>query len=563
MMKRLVNLKLGTKIYLIVGVLSLVSLAIAGLALSAMQAYNQLVDQMERASQRAVIAEQINTHVYSVVMDSRGVYMSKDAAEAEKFAVPLLKTLHGVETLMTSWHESMPAARQHELDKLDRNVSDFVRFRTELARLGREETTAKAREYGDNDANRSNRQALNKEIEVLAVANKNQILELNAAIADLYRTKMIELIALAAFGVLVAVGLSMATVIGFIARPVAALTGVMNALAGGTLDIEVPGTQRGDELGEMSRAVLVFRESIERAAELEAARRREAEAKEAKRLALDVLVRDFGSDIDSVVKTVAESAVGMKATAETLAASAEETSRRAAVVENATQLASANVQTVAAASEELHASIGEIGRQVGHSAEIAKKAVAEANQTDSNVAALAAAAQKIGEVVQLIQDIASQTNLLALNATIEAARAGEAGKGFAVVASEVKSLASQTARATEDIAAQVGAIQGATHSVVTAIRGIGTTITEMSTIATTIAAAIEQQGLATQEIAGNVQQAATGTQEVSSNIAMVTEVASTNGTSAQDVLATATALADQAGVLRQRVDSFVSAVRAA
>ena len=562
-MQRLINLKLGTKIYGVVALLSLVALAIAALALSGMRTYNQLAGEMERASQRAVIAEQINTLVFAVVMDSRGIYMSRDRAEAEKFGKPLLQNLAKAQKLTEEWHSLLTDDRKHELDSVVAHVDEFAKFRTELVRLGYEESTAKAREFGDNDANRTNRQNLNKQIEVVALANKAQIAELETAFADHYRTKMIELLALIVLGVLAAAGLSMATVIGFIARPVAALTQIMKRLASGETDLAVPGADRGDELGEMSRAVLVFKESMERAAAAEDAKRREAEAKEQRQGALDALVRHFGSDVDAVVNAVAETAVGMKTTAEALAATAVETSRRTITVESATEQASANVQTVASAAEELHASITEIGRQVSHSAEIAGKAVAEANQTDRNVAALAAAAQKIGEVIQLIQDIASQTNLLALNATIEAARAGEAGKGFAVVASEVKSLANQTAKATEDISAQIAAIQSATQAVVAAIRGISTTITEMSGIATTIASAIEEQGAATREIAGNVQEAAKGTAEVSANLGTLTQSAGANGKASQEMLATATTLAEQASVLRGRVENFVDAVRAA
>ncbi len=562
-MRRLVNFHIGTKIYSVVGLLSIVSICIAGLALSAMATYNQQVAEMQNASQRAFIGEQINTMIYAVVMDSRGVYMARDRAEAEKFGNPLIKNLRVIEKLMQTWQELLPEARKHETGKAWDNVKKFVEYRSETVRLGVESGSSAAREFGDNDANRANRQSLNKEIQTLAESTNAEITQLKNALDGYYSTKMIELVALTAIGVLASFGLSMMTVIGFITRPIAALTQVMKQLAGGSSDVIVPGADRGDELGDMSRAVLVFQEGMAKTQELEEAKRAEEAAAESRRVGLEKLINDFGVDVDGVVQAVASSASEMRGTAESLSATAEETAQQTTAVAAAAEEASSNVQTVASAAEELHASIAEIGRQVARSAEIADKAVSETAHTDTNVAALAAAAQKIGEVVQLIQDIASQTNLLALNATIEAARAGEAGKGFAVVASEVKSLATQTAKATEEIAGQINAIQSATGSVVSAIRGIGTTITEMSEIATAIASAIEEQGAATREIAGNVQQAAAGTNEVSSNIATVTAATSENGAAASQVLETATALAQQADTLRQRVDQFVGAVRVA
>jgi methyl-accepting chemotaxis protein len=364
-------------------------------------------------------------------------------------------------------------------------------------------------------------------------------------------------------GVAVSVSLSMLTVVRFIARPIAALTRVMRQLADGASDVIIPGTKGADEIGEMSRAVLVFQKSMEREQGFQESRRAEEQEKDRRRASLEALIRRFGDEIEKVVRAVGGSAKEVKATAERLSITVEETAAQTTNVANAADEASGNVQTVAAAAEELHASIDEISRQVTRSAEIAKKAVDETAATDTSVSALSNAGQKIGEVVQLIQNIASQTNLLALNATIEAARAGEAGRGFAVVASEVKSLATQTAKATEEIAEQVSTIQNATEAVVGAFRNTGTTITEMNEIAAAISSAIVEQGAATREIAGNINQAAAGTDQVSNNIASVREATNGNGESATQMLATAVTLSSQAETLLSHVDEFVTAVRAA
>jgi methyl-accepting chemotaxis protein len=289
----------------------------------------------------------------------------------------------------------------------------------------------------------------------------------------------------------------------------------------------------------------------------------EAKSVEQRRQAMISVAGEFERNVLSVVREVGEAVDAVGGSARSLTGTTETVKQRSAAVASASAQASTNVQTVAAASEELSASITEISRQVSQSATIAGQAVTEADHTNTAIQGLAEAAQKIGDVVKLINDIAGQTNLLALNATIEAARAGEAGKGFAVVASEVKSLATQTAKATEDISAQVSAIQSATQDSVRAIAGIGKTIGEINQIATTIAAAVEEQGAATQEIARNVQEAARGTAEASENITGVTQAAGESGQAAGHVLTASETLTRQAAQLRSQVDTFLAQIKSA
>jgi len=380
----------------------------------------------------------------------------------------------------------------------------------------------------------------------------------------LQQSTQMERIVMAVGFVVVALGIFFAVLlISSIVRPLRKLQDRMVSLAGGSLDDDVPFLARGDEIGGMAKALQVFKETAIKAERLSSVSAKEQAAKEARHKKIEQFISVFQKEATAAMGRLAAASTEMRSTAESMSATAKETSRQSTTVEAAAERASTSVSTVASAAEELSATVAEIARQTSESQKTADQAVIQAQTTEETVHSLEGAANKISDVMNLINDIASQTNLLALNATIEAARAGEAGKGFAVVASEVKNLAGQTAKATEEVGAQIATMQSATKSVVDAIAGIGATISRMNKMAADISHVVDQQNLAVREIAQNAQHAASGTQEVTTNITGVNRAAADTGAAATQVLSTSGDLAKQAKTLRSEMDDFLQKIQAA
>ena len=394
-------------------------------------------------------------------------------------------------------------------------------------------------------------------------AQKRAMTSKEEVMADTAQANRISLIV----AIVVVISLIASVVFTFlgVSRPMTRLNGALAEMAGGNLDVVIPGASRGDEIGDLAKTVTVIRENAEHKAreEAEAKVKQDLVAAQRRKEEMIKLADDFEGAVGEIVETVSSASTELEASASTLTTTAERAQELTTMVAAASEEATANVQSVASATEEMASSITEISRQVQESARMANEAVDQARTTNERVSELSKAAARIGAVVELINTIAEQTNLLALNATIEAARAGDAGRGFAVVASEVKALAEQTSKATGEIGQQITGIQAATQESVGAIQAISTTIERLSEISSTIAAAVEEQGAATQEISRNVQQAAQGTHQVSSNITDVQRGAGETGSASSQVLSSAQSLSTDSNRLKLEVGKFLNSVRAA
>jgi methyl-accepting chemotaxis protein len=550
------RLSIAAKLYTIFAFLAAMTATLATVAVIQSRRQVALTNDFEAAFVGLKNVERVNGLIYAVVMESRGIYMSADIPTAKKFAAPMTEYLTRLGQVVEGWRKSVRDEDHQQFDEFAKRIATFLEFRRELIRRGIEVSPALGREWGDNDANRTVRSALNKDLDSLAGLYDARLQKLYALMDQNTRFTAWIMTALAAVAMMLA-SVGAFIIARAVVRPLERITEVTESVAGGAHGVEVPYRTRSDEVGALARSIGVFQEAMHRNVELNRTVVADAEERARRQEHMAAEIAEFGGEVEATVAELGRIANDMLAAATSLAAAADQASSRTDHATGASAEASRNVRDIASATEELSTSVLEIDRQVALSNTISAKAVGEAERTNEAVRQLDEAAKRIGDVVKLITDIAEQTNLLALNATIEAARAGEAGRGFAVVANEVKALAGQTAKATEEISSQITGMQEATVRSVDAISAIQGTIREIGQISHAIAAAVNQQGVATKEIARSVETAAHRTSETATEIGRVGEATTDTRSNASAVKKVADDLGSVASRIRTQVDGFL------
>jgi methyl-accepting chemotaxis protein len=531
------NAGIATRLFAILSLLALTAACAGGASIRIMQIYSQRVTAMQHASERAILGEQVNGLINAVVMDSRGVYMARNGADVEKFGPPLLKNLKIIEDRMAQWSALVEPDSRDTFQDAMRQMRHFVALRTEIVEAGRTQGGEAADRIGNNDANRSNRQALNDAIQRLAKTNAQEIAVLVRELQAFQANAAMALPIATACGITIVLGTSVVLIVGGITRPLHRITDGIRQLAAGNLEIVVIGQERTHEIGRIAAALEVFRQqAIDNKALVDARESEREAAEQEKRGALVAMAEQIERAAADAMAQIGGRNTELTTIADELRALGERTGETARNAVSAAARALGNAQAVAGAGEELAASISSISRMVGQSTDMVQEAVGAGDETRARIDDLSGQVDRIGSVAAMIAEIASKTNLLALNATIEAARAGDAGKGFAVVAGEVKQLAGQTARCTEEITRHIKDIRTAAGAAVDAVDRIKSTIGGISDIAADIALAVEEQGKATGEIARNMSETAAAVNDINARNAEVSTSADEGSSQAARVL---------------------------
>jgi methyl-accepting chemotaxis protein len=549
------KLSIAARLYAIFALMAATTVALSMVAVSQARNHAALTDEFESANAGSWNVERINGLIYAAVMETRGIYMSADRAEAAKYADSLVKVSDQISGVIGDWQRSVRNSDAVAFSKFAVRINEFQDSLYALAPIAKQSGPQAAREWADKNQPTAIRAVLSKDLETLSQHYTDTASQIYTQIDEGIDHAAMLLTVLACIAVALAI-IGVLIIARSVTKPITDITSITEAVAAGDSAIAIPFSDRKDEIGALARSIGVFQNAMRNNEELNRTVLSDAELRAQRQEKMSNEIASFTAEVEATLAELGRISDEMLSSSTQLSAAADNASSKTARAEETSAEASSNVRDIASAADELSASVNEIDRQVAQSNAIATKAVNEVESTNLAVKELDEAAARIGDVVKLITDIAEQTNLLALNATIEAARAGEAGRGFAVVAGEVKALAGQTSRATEEIGAQIAGMQRATQRSITAITAIEHTIREIGNISSAIAAAVTEQGAATQEIARGVEVAAERTAETATEVNLLGSATLDTRSSAAAVKAVADDLGSVASRIRAQVDQF-------